>query len=100
MKLEITETIKKTYKFTWTEFIRTVVGDKRGEQNDRCMKIFSKYLRKYRLEILGTYAGYKIICNGYGAFKRIEIDERIIEKQEIVWRLKEIYDNEKAQVIA
>ncbi len=98
MKLEITETIKKTYKFTWTDFIRTIAGDKRGEQKDRCMKIFSKLLKKYRWEILGTFDTYKIICNGYGGFKRIEIDERIIEKQEIVWRLKEIYDNEKAQV--
>lgn len=96
MKLEITETIKKTHNFTWNYFTNAVTGDKRGEQKNRCMSIFSKLLRKYRYEILGTYAGYKVICNGYGAFKRIEIEDKVIKQQEIMRKLKAIYDDENA----
>jgi len=98
MKLEITETIKKTYNFTWDIFIKTIVGDTRGVQKDRCMKILSELLKKYRWELFETYAGYRIITNGYGGVNRIEIGDRTIKKQELVRRLKEIYEDEKAQV--
>lgn len=61
----------------------------------KCFKILSDLIRKHRYDLLGTYGGYRIINNGYGEFKYVEIVGDFSEKKNIpastvLRKLKEI----------
>ena len=58
------------------------------------LKMLSGIIRENRLELFGTYDGYKIITNGYGQFKEIQFShsnpidaELIFKKLEILYPL-------------
>ena len=63
---------------------------RKPKRYDHCMSLLSDLIRKYRYEILGTYANFKIITNGYGEFKHIEAPEKDNIKADTVFNRIEI----------
>ena len=60
------------------------------ERQAVAFSIFSKLLEKYRYEILGTFEDYKIINNGYGNLKHIELENDIVIAEIVLYKLKKI----------
>lgn len=78
----------KTLKFTRTvtterpikDIYRVLKGkhpsraDSSYSDYDRLLRKVCDLIRMYKWEILETYQGYKVITNGYKAFKRVELN--------------------------
>lgn len=93
-----TEVIKKEYKWNFKQ-LEKIIFSKYGkltrnyEIQRLAIKSLYKFIREYRFEILGNYQGYKIIHNGYGIFKYIENENKIIPAKIVFKKIKEVYKN-------
>ena len=56
---------------------------------DDCMTLFCDTVRKYRFGLFGSFAHYRIVCNGYGTFKYIELSDKSkrIEAEQVIAKL-------------
>jgi len=51
-----------------------------------CMKLLCGYMRQNRWELFDTFEPYKVITNGYGEFKQVELESGRIVKPDSIFR--------------
>ena len=72
--LSLQKTEVKCFTFTLAQLKRAITADKifstEFTRND-ALDVFCNLVRRNRLELFGTFDGYKVITNGYGQLKEI-----------------------------
>lgn len=90
-QVETKYTLDQIKSFT-TDLFNTRTGKytlSKRKHYDLCMQLLSNYIRANRWELLGSFAGYKTITNGYGEFKSIE-GENSFTAHEIFHKIEEL----------
>lgn len=72
--LTLSSTATRSMTFTLEQLQRAVTADKlvsTAFTRKQALDVFAKLVRENRLELFGTYDGYRIITNGYGQLKEV-----------------------------
>ncbi len=79
MKFAYTQTIETSFTLDDIIEFTTAAKIQHGKnvhlnKTHQCLSIISNFIKENRFELLGTFAEYRIITNGYAEFKRVELD--------------------------
>ena len=89
--LSFTEVVEKEYTFTLGQLrIATTHDQLMKEHRKRAMALTASLIRKHRWDLFGTFAGYRIITNGYGQFKHVELDTNRLTATQIFDKLERL----------
>lgn len=89
------ETKQRTIKLeTFTKAVLGQVGFQRSHKvNKKVINlIFTKFIRKYRYDILNSYDCYKVITDGYHTIKQVEFEDgSTLSCKQIISNLEELF---------
>jgi hypothetical protein len=73
-EMTYTEVIKTSFTFTVEQLRLISTTDLKREYRSAAIAVVAGLIKKYKFELFQSCDGYRIITNGYGQFKRVELD--------------------------
>ncbi len=82
------QVIKETKIDVTYKDVRHSLYNKGKITREEAMNLLSGMVRKYRWELFRTYAGYRIVTNGYKEFTLTRLDDRDVPARVILDKLE------------
>jgi hypothetical protein len=89
--LTFTEVVEKDYTYTLGQLRLAATTDVMKEHRHRAVTLTYELVKKYRYELYNSCGGvHRLVTNGYGQLKYIEIDDKRLTAKQIFDKLEQI----------